>query len=911
MYIFSVLLMFFINIQLVLAIRSLGATDIDIKETHLREMMKSMNFGHLHNCLSALKMKETSFSVLEKDDWESSFTKGEKSLIYRSKSDYNFFDSETAYYINLDDQIKSSEMVVDLTDNSISHCSHTELELKFIENFLIHPQNIFKGKKEKKVLLLGSTRGEWFKSKPANKLFSILKKINPLKQHNSMIRIVKEIHRDVSSTNNRCVRMVTEDIHYLELFENMKTETFVDNPYQNSFQQIVKDKDRSKYHKRLRELGTIVTPDKPVITCEDAYWGDPKTYTINSEGPQSNSSTTTYNYLLGSLGCVSYETSLPGSFNANYDFSTSRAATDPLIIPGVDGIECSNCYAFLGAGILAILQYNTGTFKSGKFFRVEIKIAGGAGFNVNLNVLSPNISTVKTVPGVMPAEKTYHEFPIGKTGLTLNYKFGGVNIDAGGSGQATGSFSAGAGATIAASAAVLFDGANLTFPYTASITVIPPFFKATKFTLGKSFDVSLALTATENFQLAYGTSVASVSVEFNVQAVGTTEISYTSSSKSSSSSNRKNNINNLNSVDVIGDKGQTILYPGDILMISFTYGDLPSYEFTRIFYSIVTNDGREYLIMEKSFSTNEGGNGIFKANWRIPSDSRFKSDGTDEFVISVRSSSHILYTFQSNAFHLSMFTDTDSIFLEGPKDGDVIQPNTPVYLKWNPLDLNYFVKDIYSPYGGKEEVAYQAFFNIVVESLDENGTFVSQVIKNYTNANILNDGMSTISFTPSLSLLGERFYITINSLKFSNIWGWSSGYFYLKQPGNNQMNSSKVALKFESLKNEKISLSKKHHRNLQSTCSGSNVALKNSASTGGSLQSASVSLTGVSTSLPLSSGAALSSLDPPDTTCLSTGGGGSGGTDNGNVNAGGISNCNRVMTGAFLSAIIGLVVLMI
>lgn len=67
-----------------------------------------------------------------------------------------------------------------------------------------------------------------------------------------------------------------------------------------------------------------------------------------------------------------------GSFNINYDYQTKKAITNPMVFSGFNGLTCVNCYAFLGAGVLAIVQYNTvpSIFGPGSFFRCELKVAG-------------------------------------------------------------------------------------------------------------------------------------------------------------------------------------------------------------------------------------------------------------------------------------------------------------------------------------------------------------------------------------------------------------------------------------------------------------------------------------------------------------------------------------------------------
>ena len=45
--------------------------------------------------------------------------------------------------------------------------------------------------------------------------------------------------------------------------------------------------------------------------------------------------------------CAQFEATLPGSFNFNYDFNTGKARNNFFL---KDGISCSNCYAYFGAG---------------------------------------------------------------------------------------------------------------------------------------------------------------------------------------------------------------------------------------------------------------------------------------------------------------------------------------------------------------------------------------------------------------------------------------------------------------------------------------------------------------------------------------------------------------------------------
>ena len=98
--------------------------------------------------------------------------------------------------------------------------------------------------------------------------------------------------------------------------------------------------------------------------------------------------------------------------------------------------------------MLLIMQYSSGFFGTtltSPFFRFEVKLAGGAGYNVNVEVVDPSFSGTITVKGVIPVQSKFTTFSIGTTGLFVDYKFGGADVTVTGSGSAKGSLSAGAG----------------------------------------------------------------------------------------------------------------------------------------------------------------------------------------------------------------------------------------------------------------------------------------------------------------------------------------------------------------------------------------------------------------------------------------------------------------------------------
>ena len=122
--------------------------------------------------------------------------------------------------------------------------------------------------------------------------------------------------------DSNCVTFETEDIHYLEMFNSMRIESVIDNPYQNSFHPVAnRTKSRTSSYemkdirKSIRNLqNQYPTPDAPVIACSDnKVWGDPTSYRYNSGAtPVTVPDDYQYQYFLQLSGCMSYAKNVPG-----------------------------------------------------------------------------------------------------------------------------------------------------------------------------------------------------------------------------------------------------------------------------------------------------------------------------------------------------------------------------------------------------------------------------------------------------------------------------------------------------------------------------------------------------------------------------------------------------------------------
>ena len=239
-------------------------------------------------------------------------------------------------------------------------------------------------------------------------------------------------------TKNGCTVMQTIPVHHLELFKRATFESHVDIPFQNSFYMETEEK---------RNLASqFVGPDLPIRACSDTAfdysWYDVAAkYTLLQPDFQLK-------YCIGvscSKFCAQYSKDIPGSFNFNYDFSSGKAITNSLQI--ANGVTCTNCYLFFGAGFIVIAEYLNSAFM------FETKIGGGTGFNAQVDLNNPSISGSKVYSLMGPSNQGY-VFPIGG-GFTMTSKFGGLSATLSGSGSASGSASFGAGYKTAATIGVM------------------------------------------------------------------------------------------------------------------------------------------------------------------------------------------------------------------------------------------------------------------------------------------------------------------------------------------------------------------------------------------------------------------------------------------------------------------------
>lgn len=381
----------------------------------MKELRESMNakdmikmtsdFSHMSELSSALKSNSIEFNVFESLNSPDGHDLSKSALaFYNTTTKYRLYDE--AHYFNIDDIHVSS--IREIGTNHVKYCGDSDSS-----DTLVGVRDIAKKAQEGTFFIVGSKEGQWHRS---------LKQYTGIKSLN-LVRKVKSYSFEESS---KCHLLNTESILPLELFSKMRIETEGNVPYQTTYSANNEDDNR--------KLGANddmnITPTSPLVDCANSLWGTGYVF----QGANADK-TFNYTYKLGGfIGCAQFTMKLPGSFNYNYDY-TSKKAKQALDFGS--GIACSNCFAFMGAGLLGIIEY-TGTdlFGNpwygplvGSHFYIEAKAQGGAGVNLDIAITDPASTATKTVQLFPAAPSSSYTFVnLGSSGFKLGYKNGGMKV---------------------------------------------------------------------------------------------------------------------------------------------------------------------------------------------------------------------------------------------------------------------------------------------------------------------------------------------------------------------------------------------------------------------------------------------------------------------------------------------------
>jgi hypothetical protein len=661
-------------------------------------------------------------AVKDTKGWDfSSYEDLKSRAIYETKTSYKLLPQ----VVSLDQH--DAKSVNDISSVHLEHCSS---DRKLREGDLV----------------IGSSHGAWYKSasvQPKLSTAGLLKTHAEADKH--AIVLARRVLSVKTIADGGCVSATTESLHPLELFETMDIESSGYRPFHDvSVPLAVSTEERE------RELQNVANPDAPIVACPDF------TFTKGKQFTQGTASGVSYN--LGSQGgCLQYNYNI-GSISMNYDWN-SRAASQTNVVLS-SGLVCSDCFLYTGAGFLVIAQYSTGSF-----FRAEIKVAGGAGFNLNVVAANPTIQGSKTIP--ILSQGSWQSISLGPS-LAFNYAMGGVQADVSGSGTAVGQGKAIAGAQAQASAGFAYTGGKSWTPVSAFSSYKAPSVSM-KFTSVRATSAVVMLTGRLVGKIVLGGAVGSVTGHVDITA--TVNIDYKTSSATTFSA-------------VVADASRSLLSGsrdarthavGESVPIDSSYSGLVPNEEHFLFFSLITPDGQEIPIHEDRFTSTPEGKGSHRSQWKVPSDSRMQS--ASGYRIRVRCSNLYSRHVDTQPFGLNVFDPEHDPLVQSPRGGDVFQAGSRMPVKWDPSALHYFKKD--GPMRGKHFKTRKVTFELHGEKDGGVKGSTRRGLNVGDRHDWENTGNAEIQIPEDFSRRFDRFYVQVHDAEADEVGGWNTGFFYV------------------------------------------------------------------------------------------------------------------------------------
>ena len=192
-------------------------------------------------------------------------------------------------------------------------------------------------------------------------------------------------------TTTNCFVYHTEDLHPLEIFEGFTLDSKLSHPFSVTYMTLPSESDAMLGEHFVSDLQFNTLYTAPVSCSNITKWSPTNYfgYDYNTLGDPAEGSSfyLIYGY---TFACMDYQAEIPGSFNMNYNYNTKQA--DSYFTLGgdsVSGIECSNCYAYMGAQFDVHIE-----FSKSFGFGFMTSLSGGAGVNVRVDATDPRISGI-------------------------------------------------------------------------------------------------------------------------------------------------------------------------------------------------------------------------------------------------------------------------------------------------------------------------------------------------------------------------------------------------------------------------------------------------------------------------------------------------------------------------------------
>lgn len=687
-------------------------------------------FFAIHNGKSEYTVVE---SVKDTTGWDfSNYEELKTRALHETTTSYKLLNNADSI-ISLD-QSQHTTAVKEIGEAHITHCAFT-------------------GKVGDHVI--GSSHGAWFmQASPKQGMYAAHKDGTS----HSIVLARRVLSMTVGADN--CHTLTTETVHPLELFESMNVESRGTRPFHEISLAEAKEmeQEQQKQKEASRHL-QVANPDPPLVACSKFTAPVGTKYA----GPGSAGGVS---YSIGSsAGCLQYNYDV-GSVAMNYNWNTKSAVSRNLLI--ATGLTCRDCYLYTGAGFLAIGQYVTR-----QYFRMEVKVSGGAGFKLNMFANNPTLQASKTF-NILSAG-SWSTINLG-AGLAFQYQMGGVRIDVSGSGTAVGGGTVVAGAEAQASAGMVYSASKMTYPVSAFKSFTTPKV-ALKFTSLKPLSAMVIPTGRLNVKLTFGGAVGSVTGHMDFSAM----INFDYKTSSMTSLSAFVGLAAEASAEARALEGQRYT-PGMKVPVTISYKGFYPNEEHHAFYSVTAPNGQEIRVMDQKFTTSNTGTGTYTAHWTVPSDSYFApQNGNKQAHFNVRVSNLHSRSVKSSPFTLDVYNPSEGV-VAYPSAGSVVPTDVPVTVKWDASKLHYFKGHAMSAMHGYPVQSRHVVFECTGEKLQGGKVIDSRSTRHLISGSVDNLGQATIMFPSSFAKRFDRFYLEVHDKTADSVGGWNAGYFTLSSP---------------------------------------------------------------------------------------------------------------------------------
>jgi len=779
-------------------------------------------FPHSNELMAALRNKQTSFAVTESqnaaENWD------HKSASYRNYETTTTYYFKNVQYLSLDDEHHAATMY-EVAPSHVLHCGGSS--------------SIRAGD-----LLVGTSEGAWMSSSNRRRLSISDESSQEWRAHTNhgstkglvFSRRVLAVTRN--PVDNECMHVQTEVIHPIDLVERMHIRSKSDLPYHQVYGAPQNGAAKASgaplsaapAERKLDHTSSFLAADAPLTLCDDPKWA----------GGKVKFSEYGFAASLDKNGCVSVDEEVPGSFNFNYDFTSSKAIKAIDLGGGkVSGLSCSQCYLFIGAGVLVDLNY----YSMGQYFDFEAKMAGGVGFSVVAGYTNPVLSSSTTIE-LMGGTDKWTKFPLGN-GLTLKCRFAGLNGVVSGSVGGTGTGSMGAGAKASAQIGIMYrNDADVQNQWTnlntASFSVLPPYFSAGSLKLAPNAAVTVAIIATEEFQLEYVwgkicaplvgcTTITAVGIEFNFNTVVSAAAQFIANPGATTTAVAVSKASAAPvaalSPRISSSSAELEYHFGDTLLLSASYNGFTPNEEHHFFVSLQIDEqvtdvpNGKFAIGQHIFNSSASGNGVEQILYRLPWDMNFLQQKQQQQVpmtsVSLHASNNMINgeTSSINSFVVAVDRNVDTIFTSPTANSRGITADVPFEVQWDSSLLHYFEEMLGTDGHGLPKVVSNVSLIVVSQAYDpatgDNiGNATAYDLLPPTTRRIANNGsyfvtfpssLLTGPFSPSVSAasaanLQRRFFLIVYSTAYSNLLGWSNGYFTIAHNPMSTTQTDPIAL---------------------------------------------------------------------------------------------------------------------